>query len=95
MNGCVRSRVTEPEHDWSALRLLLVCLPTPVSGSCSHFLSGFNFVFTGSNLHCRMDEPLPPSVGDGVARHELKLRSCYAEVLGSEPGYTSCHDAFW
>lgn len=42
-----------------------------------------------------MDEPLPPSVGDGVARHELSLRSCYAEVLGAEPEYTSCHDAFW
>jgi hypothetical protein len=42
-----------------------------------------------------MDEPLPATVGDGIARHELDLRSCYAEVLGSEPEYTSCHDAFW
>lgn len=41
------------------------------------------------------DEPLPAIIGDGVARHDLVLRSCYAEVIGSEPEYTSCHDSFY
>ncbi|WIA36447.1 hypothetical protein OEZ86_007754 [Tetradesmus obliquus] len=43
----------------------------------------------------RWDEPLPAFMGDGVARHGLQLRSCYAELTGSEPQYTSCHDAFF
>lgn len=62
-----------------------------VSWSCMLLL----FAAAAAAGVCRMDEPLPPSVGDGIARHELTLRSCYAELLGSEPEYTSCHDAFW
>jgi hypothetical protein len=41
------------------------------------------------------DAPLPTEVGDGIARHTLQLRSCYAEVAGREPHYTSCHDTFF
>jgi hypothetical protein len=32
---------------------------------------------------------------DGVARHGFTFGSCYADVLGTEPEYTSSHDRFF
>jgi hypothetical protein len=52
------------------------------------------YLRSDSSPRQRLNERLPAAVGDGVARHGLSLRSCYAEVLGREPEYTSCHDAF-
>lgn len=87
--------VKEPADSRSALRLLLLCPHQFGPAGSPSELGCLIASLLALDVRCRMDEPLPPSVGDGVARHELKLRSCYAEVLGSEPEYTSCHDAFW